>query len=166
MNALPLRAPRGHPSAIVECATASRAQRAPERHSTKRSGQNVRFVRFYPPPLSITIRSGTSCLRLRRPSLPAGGQGVQRGPAQPDACTTDIVPHSCYGVRPGLSQGCIPKWGRVSGYLWGVTLGCSARYSGQPQIWDAPLSQAVFQIIGEICLTIGGFDQVDRFGLT
>ena len=34
-------------------------------------------------------------------------------------------------------MGCIPKWGRVSGYLWGVTLGCSARYSGQPQIWDA-----------------------------
>ena len=43
---------------------------------TKRSGKNVRFVRFYPPPLSITIRRGTSCLRLRRPSLPAGGQGV------------------------------------------------------------------------------------------
>ncbi len=35
-------------------------------------------------------------------------------------------------------RGCIPKWGRVSGYLWGVTLGCSARYSGQPHIWDAP----------------------------
>ena len=66
----------------------------------------------------------------------------------------------------GPLTGCIPKWGRVSGYLWGVTLGCSARYSGQPQIWDAPLSQGVFQIIGKICLTIGGFDQVDGFGLT
>ena len=68
-------------------------------------------------------------MRLRRPSLPAGGQGVQRGLARPDACMTDIVPHSCYGVRPGLSQG-------------------------------------VSQLIGEICLTIGGFDQVNGFGLT
>ena len=33
-------------------------------------------------------------------------------------------------------------------------------------IWDATLSQGASQIIGEICLTIGGFDQVDGFGLT
>ena len=111
----------------------------------------------------------------------AGGQGVQRGQVRPDACTTDIISHTCYGVRQGLSKGCIPKWGRVSGYLWGVTLvpqpatldnpksgihplkGCipkwgrvsgylwgvtlcpSARYSGQPQIWDAPSQRGAIQ---------------------
>ena len=51
------------------------------------------------------------------------------GSGSAGACTTDIVPHSCTGVRPGLSQG-------------------------------------VSQVIGEICLTIGGFDQVDGSGLT
>ncbi len=139
LNALPLRAPRGHPSAIL--------LNVQEKMSA--------LSAFTPPPLSITIRRETSCLRLRRPSLAAGGQGVQRGLARPDACTTDIVPHSCTGVRPGLSQrasqnggeflatsgelrwdlqpatldnpksgmhpshrGCSSKWGRV----WGVSL--------------------------------------------
>ena len=55
----------------------------------------------------------------------------------------------------GPLTGCIPKWGRVSGYLWGVTLGCSARYSGQPQIWDAPLSQGASQDGGEFLATSG-----------
>ena len=73
-------------------------------------------------------------MRLRRPSLPAGCQEVQRGLARPDACTTDIVPHSCTGVRPGGLSGCIPKWGRVSGYLWGVTL------VPQPATLDNPKS--------------------------
>ena len=79
----------------------------------------------------VEAQKKMSCLRLRRPSLPAGGQGVQRGLARPDACMTDIVPHSCTGVRP-----------------------------------KPGLSQCVSQIIGEICLTMGGFDQVDGFGLT
>ena len=40
-----------------------------------------------------------------------------------------------------------------------------------PLLWTTPnlgctLSQGVSQIIGEICLTIGGFDQVDGFGFT
>ena len=47
----------------------------------------------------------------------------------------------------GSADGCIPKWGRVSGYLWGVMLGCSARYSGQPQIWDAPRQMGCIQDI-------------------
>ena len=105
-------APRGHPSAIL-----------------LNVQEKMSALSAFTPPPSTTIRSGTSCLRLRRPSLPAGGQGVQRGLARPDACTTDIVPHTGYGVRPGLSR-------------------------------------VVSRIIGEICLTIGGFDQVDGFGLT
>ena len=44
-----------------------------------------------------------------------------------------------------LADGCIPQWGRVSGYLWGVTLGCSACYSGQPQIWVAPRQMGCIQ---------------------
>ena len=40
-----------------------------------------------------------------------------------------------------------------------------------PLLWTTPnlgctLAKGVSQIIGEICLTIGGFDQVDGFGLT
>ena len=42
LNALPLRAPRGHPSASHKCATAPLY----ERDYTKRLGKNVRFVRF------------------------------------------------------------------------------------------------------------------------
>ena len=89
LNALPLRAPRGHPSAIL----------------LNIQGKMSALSALPPPPAPITIRSGPSCLRLRRPSLPAGGQGVQRSLARPHACTTDIIPHTFYGVRPGLSQG-------------------------------------------------------------
>ena len=87
---------------------------------------------FTPP--QITIRRATSCLRLRRPSLPAGGQGVQRGLARPDACTTDIVPHSCTGVRPGLSQGASQNGGEflaTSGEL---------HWDAQPATLDNPKS--------------------------
>ena len=41
-----------------------------------------------------------------------------------------------YGLD--MEEGCISKWGRVSGYLWRVKLGSAARYSGQPQVRDAP----------------------------
>ena len=224
--------PEGTRAPVVICATASQY----ECNSTTHSGKNVRFVRFYPPPLPITIRRKTPFLCLRRLALVAGGQGL----ALPDRCT-EVLYHTSILAGGRLGRGCIPRWGRVSGYLWGVTLGCSACYSGQPQIWvapgrgvrskmgvsfwlslesytgfrnqplwsppnldhtrqgciqdswrasrtilsatrgagetpaipggyaiisDAPLSQGVFQIIGEICLTIGGFNQVDGYGLT
>ena len=51
-----------------------------------------------PPPLNYYTKK-IRCARLRRPSLPTGGQRVQRGLAQPNACTTDIIPHSCTGMR-------------------------------------------------------------------
>ena len=35
-----------------------------------------------------------------------------------------------------------------------------------PNIGMQPSHRVASQIIGEICLTIGGFDQVDGFGLT
>ena len=124
---------------MVGCATASLY----ERDFTKRL-EKMSALSALPPPLT-TIRRKLSLLRLRRPSLPAGRQGVQRGQVRPDACTTDIISHTCYGVRQGLSKGCIPIWGRVSGYLWGVTLCLSARYSGQPQIWDAPSQKGAVQ---------------------
>ena len=34
------------------------------------------------------------------------------------------------------------------------------------QVCGRPSNECASQIIREICLTIGGFDQVDRFGLT
>ena len=46
------------------------------------------------------------------------------------------------------------------------------RWDAQPATLDNPKSGmhpalgGASQIIGEICLTIGGFDQVDGFGLT
>ena len=98
---------------VVECTTALRSPRAPERDYTKRLGKNVRFVRFYPPPPPTTMRSKTPLLRLRRPSLSAGGQGEQRGLARPEPCTTDIISHSCYGLRKGFSKG-------VSQIIWEI----------------------------------------------
>ena len=84
-----------------------------------------------PPPLPITMRRKTPFLCLRRPSLPAGGQGVQRGPARPDACTTDIIPHSCTGVRPGLEGGAVQNGDELlatSGPLkWNLPHGLRAR---------------------------------------
>ena len=55
--------------------------------------------------------------------------------------------HPKPGVHPRFFE-----WGRVSGYLWGVTLGCSARYSGQPQIWDAPKAGGASQIFCIVAL--------------
>ena len=77
---------------------------------TKRSGKNVRFVRFYPPPLDYYTKENVFFALAE--AVAAGRRpGSATGPARPDACTTDIIPHSCYGVRPDLSQGCGPKWG-------------------------------------------------------
>ena len=163
MNALPLRAPRGHPSAIIlicvhfenrlflvmriPYCVLRRGRRdvyVPRMQTVRkvlvsngiynrRSRKNVRFVRFTPPPLS-TIRRRTSWLRLRRPSLPAGGQGVQRGLARPDACTTDIIPHTCTGVRPGSQGGASQDGGEflaTSGEL---------HWDAQPATLDNPKS--------------------------
>ena len=88
--------PEGTRAAVVNALPLSLYEREDLNVQEKMSALSA----FTPPP-SITIRRETSFLRLRRPSLPAGGQGVQRGLARPDACMTAIVPHSCYGVRPG-----------------------------------------------------------------
>ena len=62
-------------------------------------------------------------------------------------------------------RGCIPKWGRV------LATSGELHWDAQPATQDNPISgmhpgRDVSQIIGETCLTIGGFDQVDGFGLT
>ena len=85
---------------------------APERDYTKRLGK-MSALSALPPPLS-TIRREIHFLRLQRPSLPAGGQGVQRGLARPDTCTKDIISHTCFGVRRGLSKGVTSTFGRFA----------------------------------------------------
>ena len=98
--------------------------------------------------------------------MPAGGQGVQRGLARPDACTTDIISHSCYGVRPGLSQGASQNGGEFLANSGELHWDLQPATLDNPKSGMHPLSQGVSQIIGENCLTIGGIDQVDGFGLS
>ena len=90
---------------------------------TKRSGKNVRFVRFYPPPPldyytkgdvpKIDYYTKGDVLFAFAEAVAAGrrpGSATGSGAAGClHACMTDIVPHSCYGVRPGLSQGMHPQ---------------------------------------------------------
>ena len=58
-------------------------------------------------------------------------------------------PSDKYGLD--MEEGCIPKWGRVSGYLWRVTLGSAARYYGQPQVRDAPPWEHLFHPHVHMC---------------
>ena len=69
----------------------------------------------------------------------------------------------------GSADGVYPGFWRTSRSILSATRGAGetpAIPGGYAIISDAPLSQGVFQIIGEICLTIGGFNQVDGYGLT
>ena len=145
---------------IVECATAARAQRAPERDFTKRSEKNVRFVRFYPPPPSrllyeverlVCVCGGRRCWQAARE---CNGVRLSRMPARQTLYHTlvlvcgrashrdasqnggeflatsgelhwDAQPATLDNPKiwdaPGISQGAVPRWGRVFGYLWGAT---------------------------------------------
>ncbi len=59
------------------------------------------------------------------------------------------TPSDKYGLD--MEAGCISKWGRVSGYLWRVKLGSAARYSGQPQVRDAPPWEHLFHPHVHMC---------------
>ena len=119
---------------------ASRCERAVRGWISGNSCKNVRFVRFTPPLTTIRnetffrVDEGWRCWQAARGWL----------------CLTDAQRYYTtlqFWQVPGTADGCIPKWGRVSGYLWGVTLCPSARYSGQPQIWDAPRQMGCIQDI-------------------
>ena len=171
---------------MVECATASLY----EREDHKRSGKNVRFVRFTPPPppppLS-TIRNesffrvdgGWRCWQAARACIlrflpeDLDGRAItknlqKRGLALPYRCT-EVLYHTAV-----LAGDRVGRWGvsRIFGAL--LALSCQLRgvrarrprSQGDMQQSRMHLSQGGSQINGENCLTIGGFGQVDGFGLT
>ena len=85
-----------HELGLVECASRSQFGRNFANVQHKMSALSA--LPPPPPPLNYYTKK-IPCARLRRPSLPTGDQRVQRGLAQPNACTTDIIPHSCTGMR-------------------------------------------------------------------
>ena len=58
---------------------------------------------------------------------------------QPHEVFSNLMQLPCKAPQYGFN----PIWGQVTGYLWRVTLGPAARYSGQPQVWDTPLKNRV-----------------------
>ena len=128
LDALPLP----YMSAIVECATTSLY----ERDLTKRLGKMSALSAFTPPPSRLLYEGERLvCVcggrRCRQAATEYNGVWLGRMTAR------QTLYHTLVLVCGRASKGYIPKWGRASGCLWGVTLGPSARYSGQPQIWDA-----------------------------
>ena len=105
---------------------------------TKRSGKNVRYVRFTPPPPPRLLYEG------KRLVCVCGGRRCRQAARECNGVWLGRMP-----ARRTLYHTLVLVCGRASHI-----------------ISDAPLSQGVSRIIGEICLTIGGFDQVDGFGLT
>ena len=188
VNALPLRAPRGHPSAIL--------LNVQEKMSA--------LSAFTPPPLNYYTKGNVlfafaeAVAAGRRPGSATGSGSA--GCLHDRHCTTLLywcAAGPLTGVR--FTMG-VSFWLSLESYtgfrcqpLWSPpnldhTLSQGASQNGgeflatsgelrwdlQPATLDNPKSgmhpshrtYPRSLIIGEICLTIGGFDQVDRFGLT
>ncbi len=136
---------------------------------TIHSGKNVRFVRFYPPPPRLLYEGerlvcGCGGRRCRQAARECSGVRLGRMPARLTLYHTLVLVCGRASHRVQFKMGA--GLGRVSGQRHGLRARRPRSQGDVPKSGMHPLTGRISQITGEICLTIGGFDQVDGFCLT